>query len=251
MKFLNKKIIEVPFNEECLDVNKGICISIEGLDASGKCSNVELLTDVLEKMGFDVVVYHFPEYESTVGKVIARYLQGDFGNINQVPKELVCTAYAADRAKHAEDINMYLENGAIVLCDRYTYSNMFSVAKLPKEQWDEFLGWVEDLEFNCLGVVKPDYNIYLHVDPEISIKRIEERGKRDYQEGKEDIHEANKDLLRNASEAYLYFADKKDNWIVIDEMENKEQLPLEVVFSKLFVQVSNVLKEKGLLSCQP
>jgi dTMP kinase len=103
----------------------------------GKCSNVELLTEMLERMGFDVVVYHFPEYESTIGKIIAKYLKGNYGNIDQVPKELISIAYAADRAKHAEDIKLYLENGAIVLCDRFTYSNIFNAAKLPKEQWDD------------------------------------------------------------------------------------------------------------------
>jgi dTMP kinase len=80
----------------------------------GKCSNVELLTEMLERMGFDVVVYHFPEYESTIGKIIAKYLKGNYGNIDQVPKELISIAYAADRAKHAEDIKLYFENGAIV-----------------------------------------------------------------------------------------------------------------------------------------
>lgn len=212
-------------------------------DASGKGTNVELLKESLERIGFQVIVYSFPQYKSTVGKVIANYLQGNYGNIDNVPYELICTAYAADRARFAEDIITYLDNGYIVLCDRYTYSNAFTVAKMPFEKWDNFINWIEDLEFNCLNVIEPDYNVYLHVDPTISRERIKERGKREYQNGKEDIHESNFNLLKSATEVYLHLANRKDNWIVIDEMKDGKQLPIEDVFAKLFTGVYSVLCE--------
>ena len=223
---------------------RGVLITTESIDGAGKSSNIELLSDVLTKMGYPNIVYHYPQYETTVGKVIANYLQGNYGNIEQVPKELICTAYAADRAKDAEDISMYLENGYIVICDRYTYSNMFTLAKLPEEKWDSFFEWLEELEFDCLGVMKPDYNFYLHIDPKISMNRIAERGKKEYQEGKDDIHESNFELLSNTSKAYLYFANKKDNWIIIDEMNDGEQLPIEIVFSKFYSEIDKILKER-------
>lgn len=240
---MNKKTrIEVEFDESCLDINRGKLIAVEGIDGCGKNTNVDLLTEVLERQGYNVIVYHYPQYETTIGKVIASYLKGDYGDVKQVPKELICTAYAADRAKNSEDIALYLENGYIVICDRYTYSNIFTAAKLPKDEWDTFVEWIEDLEFNCLGVIKPDYNFYLHVDPNISIERIAERGKRDYQQDKEDIHESNEKLLFNASEAYLYFANKRDNWVIIDEMKDGKQIPIEEVFAKFFAKVIEILK---------
>lgn len=224
-------------------MNRGKLITIEGLDGSGKGTNVQLLEHALIEAGYPTVTYSFPEYDSTVGKVIAKYLQGEFGNVEDVPVELVCTAYAADRARYAEDILTYLENGYIVLCDRYTYSNVFNMVKLDKSKWDNFLDWIEDLEFNCLGVARPDINIYLHVEPTISIKRIKERGKRDYQNNKEDIHESNYELLKNSSEGYLYIANNRDNWLIIDEMKDDKQLPIEVVFSKLFSEVIQFIKK--------
>lgn len=224
-------------------LDRGLLITYEGTDASGKGTNVQLTKECLERMGFAVVVYTFPQYESTVGKVIANYLQGNYGDIDSVPHELVCTAYAADRARFAEDIATYLDNGYIVLCDRYTYSNAFTVAKMPRDQWDTFINWIEDLEFNCLNVIEPDYNIYLHVDPEISMQRIKERGKREYQNDKEDIHESNFNLLKTASEVYLYLAEQKDNWIVIDEMQDGKQLPIEDVFAKLFTEIYRILNK--------
>lgn len=215
---------------------------MKGLTEPGKGTNVELLEKALIELGYPVITYSFPQYESTVGKVIAEYLRGDYGSIENLSPKLLCVAYAADRARYAEDIFSYLENGYIVLCDRYTYSNMFNLAKMPKENWEQFIDWLEDLEFDCLGVVKPDYNIYLKVDPEISIEKIKSRGKREYQNEKEDIHESNFNLLKTANEAYLHFAEKRKDWIIIDEMEDGKQLPLERVFAKLFSQVYDKIK---------
>lgn len=224
-------------------LEKGVLISIEGIDGAGKGTNIQLLEHSLNKIGIPVVTYSFPQYESVIGDVIAKYLKGDFGNIEDVPLELVCIAYAADRARFSEEIASYLENGYVVICDRYSYSNVFNMVKMNKDKWDDFINWIEDLEFNCLGVVKPDYNIYLHVDAKISTKRINERGKREYQDGKDDIHESNYQLLKNATEGYLYIAESKENWFIVDEMNNDKQIPVEEVFSKLFKIVNNILNK--------
>ena len=217
-------------------------MQLKVFDGSGKGTNVELLKESLIQLGYDVVVYQFPVYDSTIGRIISKYLKGESGDIKTVPVELITAAYAADRARFAEDIAMYLENGTIVICDRYTYSNVFNMVKEPKEKWDDFLSWLEDLEFDCLNVIKPDYNIFLYVDYTVSIERIANRGKRNYQDGKEDIHESNNELLKQASDGYLYISSKRDNWIIIDEMQDNKQLPLEDVFKKLFKEVIKILK---------
>ena len=235
-----KKIV-VEFDENCLNEQRGLLIELDGVDASGKASNVELLQDTLTRMGYEVIVYHFPEYNTVTGELIAKYLRGEYGNLTLEQKELISVLYASDRAKQIQDINAYLDNGAIVLMDRYTYSNVYSIAEYPKELWDEKMEWTENLEFNCMQVPKPDYVFFLHVDPEISIQRCKERGIEDYQNGKEDIHESNFELMKTVSECYNYFCDKKDNWIKIDEMEGNKQLPLDKVFAKLLLEVTNVL----------
>lgn len=240
---MTKKIV-VEFNEDCLNDERGVLFEVEGADASGKASNIELLQEMLERMGHEVVVYHFPEYDTPTGKMIAKYLTGDYGDLTLEQKELVSVLYASDRAKQIQDINMYLDNGAIVLMDRYTYSNVYSIAEYPKEQWDERMDWIENLEFNCMQIPKPDYVFFLHVDPEISIQRSKERGIEEYQNGKEDINENNFELIKKVSECYNYFCDKKDNWIKIDEMENGKQLPLDKVFSKLILSVCNILTKQ-------
>jgi len=210
-----------------------IIVSIEGIDGSGKGTNVNKIVEYLRSQRKKVIKYSFPQYETTIGKLIARYLKGDFGDINKVPYELICTAYAADRASIQSELKNTLNSVDYIILDRYTYSNLFTAAKLPEDQWDTFINWIEDMEFNNLGILKPDYNFYLYVDPMISIQRIEERGKRDYQDGKEDIHENNKELLINTAKCYLKFANSRDNWFVIDQMVDGQQLPPDKVFEKI------------------
>lgn len=215
--------------------NQGILVSVEGLDGSGKGTQVNLLKEYLEKQGYKVAKYSFPQYESLIGKVISSYLKGEYGDVQSVPYELICIAYGADRAQASNEIKNLLNAGYIVLADRFTYSNIFTAAKMPEEKWLPFISWIEEMEFNQLRVAKPHYNFYLHVDPEISIQRIAERGKRDYQEGKEDIHENNEKLLRDTSRAYLRLASSNTNkWSIIDEMNtNSTQKSIEEVFELL------------------
>lgn len=199
--------------------NQGILVSIEGLDGAGKGTQVNLLKEYLEEEGYKVAKFAFPQYQSLIGNVIASYLKGEYGDVDSVPRELISIAYAADRVQATNEIKNLLNAGYIVLSDRYTYSNIFSAAKMPEKEWMSFISWVEELEFNQLKVARPHYNFYLHVDPEISIQRIAERGKRDYQQGKEDIHENNEKLLRDTSKAYLKLASSNPSkWSVIDEM---------------------------------
>ena len=224
-------------------IDRGIVIEYEGLDSAGKNTQIKLTESALIGMGYKVVTYSFPNYNSTIGNVISDYLTGEYGSIESINPKLISTAYAADRARFAEDIATYVDNDYIVLIDRYTYSNVFSAAKMPESEWDNFINWVEDLEFKCLNVYKPDYVFYLHVDPEISIQRIKERGKREYQNGKNDIHESNNELLISAARAYQYFASKKNNWITINEMnDNGGQKTVDEVFSTIFGNIIDVLK---------
>lgn len=223
-------------------MKRGKLITFEGLDASGKETNIKKIEKELNNKGYNTIVFQYPNYDSVIGKIIANYLQGKYNTENfSVSKEIISAVFAADRAKDSNKINEYLNKGYIVLCDRYTYSNIYNLSKLPENEWDKYFEWFEDLEFNCMNVIKPDYNIYLHVDPNISIKRIIERGKREYQEGNKDINESDNDLLFKTSKAYLYFANKFDNWIIIDEMENNEQISKEQVFQKINVEISKLL----------
>jgi dTMP kinase len=228
----------------------GIMLSVEGIDGSGKGTNTRKIKEYLELQGYKVKMYSFPLYETTSGKIISKYLRGEFGDIDKVPYELICSAYAANRVSIQKQLEQELygiNQYDFIIMDRYTYSNLFTAAKLPEDQWGLFIKWIEDLEFGDMGIKKPHYNFYLYVDPNISIQRIEERGKREYQEGKEDIHENNKQLLINTAKCYLNFAQGKDNWFVINQMVNGKQLNPNDVFLKIKEKLDYIIRTERWL----
>lgn len=240
---MNKLQVYNLFKKPRKTIDGGLLFSVEGIDGSGKGTNVKNLESYLLSEGYKVKRIGFPQYEKPIGKVIASYLKGEYGSVQSVPHELICIAYAADRAEMKDEIKNYLANGYIVLSDRYTYSNLFTAAKMEKEKRTHFIEWIENIEFKEMKVVKPDYNFFLYVDPQISIQRIEERGKREYQNGKEDIHENNSKLLIDTTETYLDFTASKDNWIVIDQMKDGKQISQDEVFQLLKSKVNDILSE--------
>ncbi|MNV36093.1 Thymidylate kinase [compost metagenome] len=225
------------------ELNKGLLITFEGIDGAGKGTHVNQLEKELRSTGYKVKKISFPDYKSPIGEVIASYLQGDYGDVKSVPHELICIAYGADRAKMRDEINSYLNNGYIVLSDRYTYSNLFTAAKMEESKRLPFIEWIEDIEFKEMKVVRPDWNFFLYVDPQISIARTKERGKRDYQNGKEDIHENNSQLLIDTTKTYIDFANSKDNWIIINQMKDKKQIPIDEVFNMIKSHVKTLISE--------
>ena len=187
----------------------GTILSFEGIDACGKNSQTRKIVEYLNQKGINAELISFPQYNTITGEIIAKYLRGEYGDIDKVPHELICIAFAADRLSMAKHIEENYNNGIWTILDRYTYSNLFTAAKMPEEKWGEFIDWVERMEFDNLHVVEPHYNFYLYIDPLLSIKRIEERGKRDYQKGEKDIHEDNQQLLINTAKCYLQFAESR------------------------------------------
>lgn len=216
----------------------GKLITLEGIDGSGKGTQFKRILEYLEENGLKCGAYGFPLYTSKTGKIISDYLTGEYGT-NLDPKQ-VCLFYAANRVILKDSILEALECNDLILMDRYTYSNLYSISRLPRDKWDEGIQWLEELEFEEFGLPRPDYNFYLHLPPYISIERTTQRGIRDYQNGKSDIHESNTNLLQSASDCYLYLASKRpQDWIVINQMIDGSQMHEEKVFKliKMFLDV--------------
>ncbi len=215
----------------------GQLIAIDGLDGSGKTTQTELLFKKFNLQGKKVRMISFPDYESNSSALVKMYLGGEFGtNPNDVNAYAASTFYAVDRfASFKKDWKEDYDNGAIILCNRYTTANLFhQMEKLPKEEWDSFIKWLEDLEYNKLGLPRPDKVIYLDMRPDISKKLLS--GRYDGDESRRDIHEKDFSYLEKCREAALYVSEKL-SWSVIKCFENDFALTPEEIENRIYKEI--------------
>jgi len=114
---------------------------IEGVDGSGKSTQIRLIMKYFEDQGIPYQYIHFPRTDAPFyGELIARFLRGEFGSLNAVDPYLVSFLYAGVRKDAAPIIREWLIKGYLVLLDRYVYSNIaFQCAKLKDKEDQERL----------------------------------------------------------------------------------------------------------------
>ena len=186
----------------------GKLIVIEGLDGCGKSTQLELLPKALKERGIDCKSVSFPQYESDSSALVKMYLSGRFGNKpGDVNAYAASVFYTVDRyASYKENWGEFYQNGGTVVSGRYTTSNaIHQTSKLPREEWEDFLNWLYDFEYNKIGIPKPDKVIFLDMPVEVSQKLLSNRYEGD--EGKKDIHESDIEYLNNCRKAAKFTAD--------------------------------------------
>lgn len=239
---------------------KGTVIVIEGTDGSGKRTQSELLLNRLTEMGIKASLYSFPNYESIQGQLVKRYLNGEFKGqpIQEFSTEVTRNAllYTTDRLvtcmEKGPDGRSILEkynDGEVIIFDRYTQSNFIHQGCNidDQDQLEGFIDYFTELEYNLLGLPKPDVVIYLKVTPEMCMKNIEKRG------NEKDIHE-NIESLRKANKHVEYLIDWL-GWEAIWCSECMSSLttgvtvermrPIETIHSEVFEIVEKVLHENN------
>ena len=207
----------------------GKLIVIEGLDGSGKSTQLLLLEENLKKRGIDCKSVSFPNYEDDSSALVKMYLRGEFGSDpTDVNAYAASCFYAVDRyASFKKDWGSYYNDGGVIISGRYTTSNaVHQCSKLPKEEWESFLSWLYDFEYNKLSIPKPDKVIFLDMPTEVSQKLLD--GRYDAQGGGKDIHERDVEYLNRCRKAAIFTADysgwekiscaKDDNPRSVDEI---------------------------------
>lgn len=223
---------------------QGKFIVIDGSDGAGKKTQSDILIDKLKSEGREVAFYDFPQYTETLfGKMVGRYLNGEFGEADEVSPYLASLLYAGDRFQASEGIKRDLAAGKTVVSNRYIQSNMgFQTAKFQtKTEKEYFLSWLEELEYSVYGIPKADLVIYLYVPRQISQTLVDQKSRRQYTQMKRDIHEKNDDFLDRVEQSYLWLAEKYPEWRKIEcALENKI-LPIEDISRKVFEIVKEEL----------
>lgn len=215
----------------------GTLIVIEGLDGSGKSTQVKLLSERFNREKIEFKQIKLPDYEDESSTLVRMYLAGEFGkkpedvNIYAASSFYAVDRYASFKRHWSKE---YLE-GTVILADRYTTSNaVHQTVKLPKEQWEEYISWLTDYEYVRMGIPKPDCVIYLDMPVEISQRLMTERYEGD--EVKKDIHEANVGYLLKCREAALFAAEKL-GWSVIKCSDGDNPLPREVIAETIYTEI--------------
>ncbi len=185
-------------------MSNGLFITLEGTDGSGKGTQFKLLAKRLEAEGYDIATFDFPRYEEPSSYFVKEYLNGKYGTADEVGPYTGSLFFALDRYEAAKEMKKALDSGKVVLANRFTGSNMAHQGTKfshPEERRGFFI-WLDNLEFQMLGIPRPDRNIVLRVPAEIAQRLVDEKETRSYTDKKRDLHEADLTHLKKSVDVY-------------------------------------------------
>lgn len=213
-------------------------IVIEGLDGGGKTTQLELLKEEYSEFRFIT----FPNYASPSGQIVTDYLQGRYREEDKTVSAYTASCfYAVDRyTSFKTDWEKDYAEGRTIISARYVSSNaMYQMTKLPEEQWEGYMNWLFDLEYNKFGMPKPFGTIFLDMPVEVSRKLLLKRYEGD--SGKMDLHESDIAFMQECRRAAHYVAEK-EGWSVIDCAYGGEALPIDVIHRAVKNKIEDFLK---------
>lgn len=225
-------------------------IVIEGIDGSGKSTQLEFLRNYFTQEGYGCEFLHFPRTDSPFfGELIARFLRGEFGKLDEVDPYLVALLYAGDRKDAAAIISRWLEEGKLVFLDRYTYSNIaYQCAKMETTgDVERLMKWILDLEFTHFAIPRPDLNLFLDVPLSFTEKKLSSgrSGKsRKYLNGNTDIHEESLNFQKKVRDIYLKTAFTTQSMAIINCMDDDGGMLSPAVISGMIIEL---MKEKKVI----
>jgi dTMP kinase len=195
---------------------RGKFIVLEGIDGSGKRTQLEMIARAFSSRGIAFTQVSFPRYDGFFGKLVARFLNGEFGPLESVDPHFSALLYAEDRRESRAALESDLAAGKALLADRYIASNLaHQGARVPPKKRRQFLAWLKQLEYDVYEMPREDLVVYLRVPPSAAHRLIGEKSARGYTKRRRDLLEANLSHLRTASEVYDELS-RQPNWAKIE-----------------------------------
>ena len=221
----------------------GKLIVFEGTDGSGKSTQFELLAKRLEAEQIGFQRLRFPQYEDPSSELIRMYLGGAFGDDPEaVNAYAASTFYAVDRyASYQRVWKDYYQGGGFVVSDRYTTSNaVHQGSKVPEGERAEFFRWLYDLEYDRMGLPRPDLVVLLDMPVELSEQLMR---KREQSTGTHaDIHERDEDYLKKCRDVALHAA-KYYGWRTVSCAKDGAIRGVEDIHEEVYAIVKSCLED--------
>lgn len=211
----------------------------------GKATQADMLMHRLMNEGYRVGKMDFPRYnQNTVGHFINEFIDSKNPALDTLPPKAFAVLFAADRFESKKQIEEWIAEGRIIIFDRYVSASMLhqgsKIADIDDRE--EFLRWVEHVEYDIFGMPRPDVTVYLDVPPNESDKLlgyVEELGvKVVNEEAGAKIDQA------KVSDCAKYLAALNQNWVTIQCLENGELRKRDEIHEEVYAAV----KEKILNS---
>jgi len=188
-------------------------IAIDGIDGTGKGTQAKMLEKYLSGNGYKVKLVSFPMYDSFFGKMVAEYLNGNYGSLYSINPKLAALLYAQDRQSYFK--HTPVSDYEVIIFDRYVNSNIAHHSSKTVEKERKYLiDWILELEYGTNGIPKPDISFILDLEVENSVVNVGTKSKRDYTESTYDLHEANIEYLIETRKIFISLANGIDTHII-------------------------------------
>lgn len=220
---------------------KGLFIVLDGNDGSGKATQAALLAEYLNSAGVAAQKIDFPAYDKNFfGAFIGECLAGAHGDFVHLDPKIASSLYALDRLESSSQIRDLLEQGTVVIADRFTSSNQIHQGGKIVDETERaaFVAWTAQMEHEVLGIPRPDVIVYLRVPVAISQALLSEKRlvkNQGLEEGQKDTVEANQEYIARSFETANWLATREPNWHVIEcvdasgALRSKEDIHADIV----------------------
>ncbi len=214
----------------------GLLVAIEGIDGSGKGTQAARLCESLRAAGTRCELFSFPRYRDTqFGAKIGDFLNGRFGNLNQVSPFLVSLLFAGDRFESRRLLQQAIAENDIVLCDRYVASNIaHQAAKVVGAERRELIDWVRYVEHELYELPHPDRTLFLDLPVQQATELIALKARRSYTDRAADLQESDSAYLQKVHDVYSQLAADEPRWIRIDCLDGGQIKPVDQIAGEVW-----------------
>lgn len=218
----------------------GKILSLEGLDGSGKTTQAGTLCRALTERGLPYRRIKFPDYDDLSSTLVKMYLAGELGgHADAVNAYAASSFYAVDRfASFVRYWQSDYLQGMNMVTDRYVTSNfIYQMPKLPRTEWEGYICWLQDYEYEKLGLPRPDQVLFFDMPIEVSQELLTKRY--EGHEEKKDLHEKDREYLEKCRECALYAAERL-GWAVIKCAENDHAKTIDSIHEEVLERISGL-----------